>query len=442
MLSIPLIGILIISTKMYPNFVFYQGSEYTLESENSSDSEEILNTKANLQSWYDKGLKTIALKTSVLTLAVSLALFALFSKLVGKTKYSGFVGVYVFIHIATGSMYVGSSNLLRRRMDYYFKTDTRHMGGKFLPLLNKDGISAFKVKIFKLDMNKFKAEDCLVLEQYLLLDKKYDLNTLRVVNFGPQSGNSIYVYDLSCTILYYYAPSAINLKRVLGIHPESCAKYVDSKIPYLGSFILLSFLVDTAVPSELTVSQLLDVMNNERKALYTLGTRRKKNVLFEVLEGNKFVEFLPGKKTNLEFDSLKECVIYLESLGLRVKRDTLSKRIKAGKEFHKFFCKYKEISLPVNFDYEKIDLLVEEYKNKVVVEPKEENYNKSKIISVEDLTNNCEKVFFSFKDTIRYCEARGIKVDRKSIKKSIINNEAHKGLIFKHKKHDDKYVLN
>lgn len=59
-----------------------------------------------------------------------------------------------------------------------------------------------------------------------------------------------------------------------------------------------------------------------------------------------------------------------------IKRDTLSKRIKEAKEFHNFLCRYQEKSLPDNFDYEKRDLLVQEYKNKVVVEPKEKEYKK------------------------------------------------------------------
>ena len=134
----------------------------------------------------------------------------MFDSLVGKSQYSGFVGVYVFIHKATGSRYVGSSNFLRRRLEYYFQTETKHTGDKFLPLLNRDGLSAFKLKIYKLDLDKFKVTDSLLLEQYMLLDKKYDLNTLRVVNFGPHTGNSVYVYDLSCTILYYHAWSRIN----------------------------------------------------------------------------------------------------------------------------------------------------------------------------------------------------------------------------------------
>lgn len=363
----------------------------------------------------------------------------MFDNLLGKSRYSGFLGVYVFIHKATASMYVGSSNLLRRRMEYYFQAETKHAGGKFLPLLNRDGISAFKLKIFKLDRNQFKTSDSLLLEQYMLLDKKYDLNTLRVVNFGPQTGDSVYVYDLSCTILYYHAPSRINLKRVLGVHPLSCNKYVDTKIPYLGSFILLSFSIDSAIPSNLSNRELLSVMNKERKALYTLGTRNRKSVIIEIKEGNKLVDFEPGN-SSLEFDSIKDCIIYLRSLGLTIKRNTLSKRIKQAKEFHNFFCRYQEKSLPDNFDYEKIDLLVQDYKNRVLVEPKEEEYKKNKVITVNSITERCDKIFFSIRDTIKYCETIGIKLDRKSIKTSIIKAEELKGLNFKYASQDDKYV--
>lgn len=209
-------------------------------------------------------------------------------------------------------------------MEYYFQTETKHTGGKFLPLLNRDGLSAFKLIIYKLDLDKFKVTDSLLLlllEQYMLLDKKYDLNTLRVVNFGPQTGNSVYVYDLSCTILYYHASSRINLKRVLGIHPLSCNKYVDTKIPYLGSFI--KFFVDSAIPSKLSSHDLLSVMNKERKSLYNLGTRNRKAVILYIKEGNKLVDFIPVNNS-LEFYSLKDCIIYLKSLGLTIKRSTLN----------------------------------------------------------------------------------------------------------------------
>lgn len=350
-----------------------------------------------------------------------------FYSLVGKSKYSGFGGVYVFTHIVSRSMYVGSSKLLRRRMEYYFKDDAKRIGGLFLPILNKQGLSAFKLKIYKLDNDEFKTTDCLLLEQYMLLDKRYDLNTLRVVNFGSQTANSIYVYDLSCTILYYHAQSKISLKRVLGIHQSSCNKYLDTKVPYLGYFILLSFLIGSTVASNLTSKELLNVMNEKRKALYTLGTRSCKTVVLEFKKVNKLVDPSQG---SLEFDSLKSCVSYLRSLGLTIKRATLSKRIKEGREFHGFFCKYQEKSLPANFDYEKLDLLMEEYKNKVVVEPKKNKRNKGLV--VKSISDNSEKVFFSIMDTVRHYETQGIKLDRKSINRNLVKGGVYKGLTFEY----------
>jgi hypothetical protein len=47
--------------------------------------------------------------------------------------------VYTFLYLKkTGDKYVGSSNLLRRRMDFYFKGEFP-LAGKFLPLLHQEG---------------------------------------------------------------------------------------------------------------------------------------------------------------------------------------------------------------------------------------------------------------------------------------------------------------
>jgi hypothetical protein len=86
----------------------------------------------------------------------------------------------MFIHKNTAQKYVGSYNLLRRRMDYYFKGEQAkpatslfkvQEAGKFLPFLKKEGLKAFKLIIFKLDTNKFSIQDALILEQYFLLNK-------------------------------------------------------------------------------------------------------------------------------------------------------------------------------------------------------------------------------------------------------------------------------
>jgi hypothetical protein len=280
----------------------------------------------------------------------------LLAELTGRSKYKGFSGVYIFIHKNTGHKYVGSSNLLRRRMDYYFKGDFPLMG-KFLPLLHKEGLKAFKLIIFKLDSNIFSNQDALILEQYHLLNKAFNLNTLRVVNAVSSKGDAVYVYDLTCSTLYYQAKSKIELKRVLKIHTETSKKYVDYKLPYLNKFLLLSYPIPTALTSNILVDELLYMMQKERRDSYTLGTRRSISVELEIKEGNTFVDY---RGQTLNFDSLTSCIEYLRKLGLTIKRDTLTKYINNEKVFHNFLCKYSNKVLPDNF--EEVGLIIDEYK--------------------------------------------------------------------------------
>ena len=281
----------------------------------------------------------------------------LLDQLTGKSKYKGFFGVYIFIHKITGQKYVGSSNVLRRRMEYYFKGNFSCQG-KFLPILQKEGLAAFNLVIFKLNNLKFNSQDALILEQYFLLSKEFDLNTLSVVNAGPSKGEGVYVYDLSCTTLYYHAKSKIELKRVLKIHPETITKYIDSKKPYLNKFLLLSFYIPTALISNISLQNLLDIMQKDRKVSYQLGTRRNIPVILEIRKGNNFVD--PIKEHFIKFDSLTSCIDYLRKLGLTIKRSTLTKYIKNEKVFHNFVCKYSDINKPNNF--EEIGLIINEYK--------------------------------------------------------------------------------
>lgn len=271
----------------------------------------------------------------------------------------------MFIHKITGDKYVGSSNLLRRRMDYYFSGDFP-LAGKFLPLracsgsaTDKYGLKAFKLIIFKLNSNKFSSQDALILEQYFLLNKEFNLNTLIVVNAGSSKGDPIYVYDLTCSTLYYHAKSKIELKRVLNIHTDTSKKFIDSKLPYLNKFLLLSYPISTASVSNISIQELVGIMQEERQNTgvpHKLGTRRSIPVELEIKDGNTFVDY-PGH--NLKFDSLTSCIEYLRGLGLTIKRDTLTRYIKMGKVFHNFVCKYSDIALPDNF--EQVGLIMEEH---------------------------------------------------------------------------------
>lgn len=158
-------------------------------------------------------------------------------------------------------------------MDYYFKDEylttaaasasllqQRQPVSKFLQLLLKEGLAAFKLIIYKLDENNFTSKDALILEEYYLLYNKFNLNTLKVVNASSSKGDGVYIYSLTCSTLLYHAKSRIELKRVLKIHPESCKIYIESKFPYLNKFILLSFPIPTASISNISVQNLIDMM--------------------------------------------------------------------------------------------------------------------------------------------------------------------------------------
>lgn len=363
----------------------------------------------------------------------------LLEELTGKSKYKGFFGVYFFIHKDTNQKYVGSSNLLRRRMDYYFKenyltTDSaaasqqqKQPVSKFLQLLHKEGLAAFKLLIYKLDENKFTSKDALILEQYYLLNKEFNLNTLKVVNVGSSKGEGVYIYNLTCSTLLYHAKSRIELKRVLKIHPESCKIYIDSKFPYLNKFILLSFPIPTAFTSNISVQNLIDIMQRERLNTYILG-RRSIPVELEIKEGNTFID---SWGQTLNFDSLTSCIEYLRGLSLTIKRDTLTKYIKIEKVFHNFLCRYSDKDLPDN--YEEIGLIIDEYK-KIKEDTSIDSFKvniKNKPILVKG--DNFEKEFESITDTINYFNSLNIKLDRKTLYLHLKNGKLYKNYYFSYK---------
>ena len=362
----------------------------------------------------------------------------LLGELTGKSKYKGFSGVYMFIHKDTGQKYVGSSNLLRRRIDYYIKGDFP-LAGKFLPLLHQQGLKAFKLIIFKLDSRIFSIQDALILEQYHLLNKEFNLNTLRVVNAGSSKGDAVYVYDRTGSILYYYAKSKIELKRVLKIHPETSKKYIDSKIPYLNEFLLVSYFIPTSLKSNISVEELISLMQKERQNMYTLGSRRSIPVELEIKEGNSFVS---NWGQTFKFDSLTVCAEYLRGVNLNIKRETLTKYIQNEKVFHNFLCKYCDKTLPSNF--EEVGLIIDEYKKlKIDIDSLKVN-RKNKPILVKALRTpalgSCagekdfvEKEFESIMDTIKYFDNLNIKLDRKTLNTRLKDGKIYKDYYFSYK---------
>jgi len=99
-------------------------------------------------------------------------------------------------------MYVGSSSRLARRLIGYFN-NTHRSTGKLIPLLKKEGVGAFKLEVIPLIESYTKNQE-LILEQYFLLNYKFNLNTLKVVNniSGARSKN-LYMYTKNKSELIY-----------------------------------------------------------------------------------------------------------------------------------------------------------------------------------------------------------------------------------------------
>ena len=178
----------------------------------------------------------------------------------------------------------------------------------------------------------------------------------------------------------------------------------------------------------ISVQNLVDIMQRERQSIYILGNRRSIPVELIIKEGNTFIKSW-GK--SLKFDSLTSCIEYLRGLGLTIKRDTLTKYIKIEKVFHNFLCKYSNKDLPHNF--EEIGLIIDEYK-KLKVDTNLDSLKvniKNKPILVKG--ENFEKEFESITDTIKYFNSLNIKLDRKTLYLCLRNGNLYKNYFFEYK---------
>lgn len=144
-------------------------------------------------------------------------------------------GVYIFTHLATGSKYVGSSNSLARRLFGYFRHEynEKENSGLLLPLLRKEGVAAFSLEIFIIPIS-YPSNSYLFLEQYHLLNQKFDLNTQRVVQFRALRPHVIYLYDKEGKILYYSSESYSQIQKDLGLHYSVYKKCIDQGNSYLN----------------------------------------------------------------------------------------------------------------------------------------------------------------------------------------------------------------
>jgi len=96
--------------------------------------------------------------------------------------------------------------------------------------VDKEGFRAFSLEIFVIpyDFSVTNMLDYyfLFLEQYHLLNRKFNLNSQRVVNFRVNQGKIIYLYGLDGKTLYYTSKSLNQIIGDLGIHHTTCTNCI------------------------------------------------------------------------------------------------------------------------------------------------------------------------------------------------------------------------
>lgn len=176
-------------------------------------------------------------------------------------------GVYIFSHKYSNKKYVGSSNDLARRFKQYFEKNALFNNkdtGILLPMIDKEELKAFTLEVIVIPSSYSKHSHCF-LEQYCLLDKIFNLNTHKIVNFRVNQGFKIYLYDVDYKTLYYSSNSLNAFCADLGIHHSSYKKHITNNDPFLGYFIISNTLIAEAVPAGLTELQVKELIDECRK---------------------------------------------------------------------------------------------------------------------------------------------------------------------------------
>jgi hypothetical protein len=254
-----------------------------------------------------------------------------FIALVGRQR-SQKSGVYIFTHKESGSKYVGSSNNLFFRLFDYFRHDAKSdYTGLLLPMLRKQGLGAFSLEIFIIPA-EFSPNSYLYLEQYHLLNKKFDLNTQRTVQFRALRPHKIYLYDSEGKILYYSCDSYSKLQKDLGIHYTTFKKCLQQGNKYLNFFKVTDTLIEDGKNSVATAGLNLIELNGliaEKQAL-----NRFNNVKDSRATKSKSItvkEDITG--VTMDFPNILAAVSYLESKNNKVNRNTIAKYLNTGKPF-------------------------------------------------------------------------------------------------------------
>jgi hypothetical protein len=238
-------------------------------------------------------------------------------------------GVYIWIHKATGSKYVGSSCFLARRLIGYIK-GTHESVGKFIPLLKKEGLNAFTLDVITLDEFYHKGLE-LCLEQYFLLHPKFNLNTLKVVNsISGSKKKALFMYTKDLSLLIYSSDKQEDFIFKLGIHHSIFNRSITKGETYLNKYIFTDQLIKGAEISNMSEAEVFVLLEEDRRAVNEVSKR-----------GRQITLIAESDNSNIKlFDSIKGCLDFLKSIDSTANKSTLYKYIGRGIPYKGFIIEW------------------------------------------------------------------------------------------------------
>lgn len=165
----------------------------------------------------------------------------------------------------------------------------------------------------------------LFLEQYHLLDSKFDLNTQRVVNFRVKQGITVYVYDTEGKFIYYSATSLNGLKDDLGVHHATSTKCMKTGTLYLNYFRITDQILPDAKEAGLSLDE-LSLLIAEKKSLFL-----KEGFSMKTSKSIYIIQDITQERS--DFPSITSLVKYFEDINIKANRNKIASSISTNESY-------------------------------------------------------------------------------------------------------------
>jgi len=141
------------------------------------------------------------------------------------------------------------------------------------------------------------------------------------------------MYNADRTVLYYSSVRQTDFLDLLKISHTTFTKHLSKGTLYLDKFSFSRELVESAVPANLTVQEILDLLVRGR-----IESNINKSDLGPLA---KSVIFTDNKGVELEFPSLGKAIQFLRSQGHKADQRVLVKRLEEASDYKGYYVKYK-----------------------------------------------------------------------------------------------------